>query len=266
MNNYTLITGAAGGLGKAFAVECAKLGHNLFLTDLCGEKLETLSNTLQSTYDIKVNYFPCNLTDMEARQELFGKITQLNAELSMAINVAGLDYEGEIESLSSQMISTVIRLNTEATLDITRFAASLPHTGKYYIINVASMAGFFSMPLKAMYAASKRAIIQFSLAIREEIKDKGGNVLSLCPSGLRTMPEVIASIESQGFLGRITTVNTGTVAHKTIKKAKRGQAKYVPGVINMILVGAAQLVPDIIKAKIIYRRWEATRKKALGGL
>ncbi len=266
MTKYTLITGASGGLGKAFAVECAQLGHNLIITDLNKEKLKGLSKTLKSTYSIDVIYFACDLTNIHQRQSLFAKIQKLNVELFLTINVAGLDYEGGLKSLTSDMISTIIRLNTEATLDITRFAASQKHSGNYYIINVASMAGFFSMPLKAIYAASKRAIIQFSIAIREEIKSSGGHVMALCPSGLRTMPKVIASIESQGFFGRITTVNTGTVAHKTIIKAMRGQAKYVPGIVNILAVLFASIIPECIKTKIIFKRWEATRKKAVNGL
>ena len=46
------ITGAAGGLGKAFAVECASRGWDLFLTDLPGEPLETLAAGLRSTYGV----------------------------------------------------------------------------------------------------------------------------------------------------------------------------------------------------------------------
>ena len=261
MNNLTLITGACGGLGKAFCVECAVLGHDLIVTDLHEDSLKKLASSLSSTYGIRVVPFACNLTDLAQRQALFQKVGELKSELFMAINVAGLDFEGEIESLSSQMISAVIRLNTEATLDITRFASALFHKKDFYIINVASMAGFFSMPLKAMYAASKRAIIQFSLAVREEIKERGGHVMALCPSGLRTMPQVIASIDSQGLAGRITTIETGTVAHNAIKRAKLGKAKYIPGVLNLILVSFSSIVPESIKTKLIYKRWKATRSK-----
>ena len=265
MKNFTLITGATGGLGKAFSVECAKLGYNLFLTDLYEDKLNSLARTLKSTYGVETICMPCNLTDMKERQRLFKKTERSGICLNMAINVAGMDYEGGIETLSSEMISTVIRLNTEATLDITRFVASAPHTENFYIINVASMAGFFTMPLKAMYSASKRAIIQFSLAIREEIKQNGGNILALCPAGLRTMPKVIASIDAQGFMGRITTIDTGRVAYITIKRAMHGKARYIPGAINMMLVNLSKLVPDIVKAKLIYKRWAATRSRAAGG-
>ena len=53
---FTLITGATGGLGKAFAVECASRGWNLYLTDLNPTALATLATSLHSTYGIQVQY------------------------------------------------------------------------------------------------------------------------------------------------------------------------------------------------------------------
>lgn len=261
MKKYTMITGATGGLGKAFVVECAKLGHSLFVTDLSFDKLELLANSITSTYNVDVITWACNLQNVDDRKKMFLKIDELDIDLYMTINVAGLDYEGGIDTLDSDKISTMMRVNTEATLDITRFVAQKSHSSDFYIINVASMAGFFSMPLKSIYAASKRAIIQFSFAIREEIRSRKGHLLVLCPSGMKTMPEVTASIESQGFMGEITTLETGTIVHRTIKKALRDKPKFIPGVINMILVGISKIVPDIIKAKLIYRRWEMTRSR-----
>jgi short-subunit dehydrogenase len=261
MKKYTMITGATGGLGKAFVVECAKLGHNLFITDLSYDRLQQLANSITSTYKIDVIPWECNLKDIDDRQRMFKKIDELDIELYMTINVAGLDFEGGLDTLDSDKISTVMRVNTEATIDITRFVTQRDHNGDFYIINVASMAGFFSMPLKSIYAASKRAIIQFSYAIREEIRSKKGHLLVLCPSGMKTMPEVTASIESQGFMGEITTLETGTIVHRTIKKALRDKPKFIPGLINMMLVGVSKIVPDIIKAKLIYRRWEMTRRR-----
>ena len=42
MRSKVLITGAGGGLGKAFCVECARRGWDLYLTDLRLEALETI--------------------------------------------------------------------------------------------------------------------------------------------------------------------------------------------------------------------------------
>lgn len=146
-------------MGKAFVVECAKLGHNLFITDLSHEKLQLLANSITTTYKVDVIPWACNLQNVDDRKRMFKKIDELGIELFMTINVAGLDYEGGLDTLESNQICTVMRVNTEATIDITRFVTKKQHNGDFYIINVASTARFFSMPLKSIYAASKRAII-----------------------------------------------------------------------------------------------------------
>ncbi len=73
-NQTVLITGAAGGLGKAFAVECARRGWNLFLTDQPGNSLENLARILESTYHITVYTFACNLADPGGYCLLLGEL------------------------------------------------------------------------------------------------------------------------------------------------------------------------------------------------
>jgi len=265
MGNYTLITGATGGLGKAFAVECASRGQNLILTDLSKEKLGTLAKSLALKHSIDVKTISCDLMKVEEREKLFEELNSFKAELYMTINVAGLDFEGGVETLNSKKISKVIRINTEATLDITRFVSTIEHSGDFYIINVASMAGFYAMPLKALYSASKRAIIQFSLAVREEIREKGGHILVLCPAGLRTTRKVRESIEAQGIMGKLTTVELGTVVYQTLNRALMDKPKYVPGWINVLIVGFSSLAPETVKARYCYKRWKDAHRKKAGG-
>ena len=52
--SYVAITGAGGGLGKAFAVECASRGWDLFLTDLSPAPLEQLAASLHNAYSMYV--------------------------------------------------------------------------------------------------------------------------------------------------------------------------------------------------------------------
>jgi len=89
MRSKVFISGAAGGLGKAFAVECARRGWDLFLTDLNSEQLEILAAALRRTYGIHVLYKECNLMDPDSRQELFLSITSGSYRFRGLINVAG---------------------------------------------------------------------------------------------------------------------------------------------------------------------------------
>ncbi len=53
MGSMIFITGATGGLGKAFAVECASRGWDLFLTDLRAESLAMLASGLERSYGVR---------------------------------------------------------------------------------------------------------------------------------------------------------------------------------------------------------------------
>lgn len=260
MKNYAFVSGAAGGLGRAFAVECARRGYNLYLTDIDAKRLSPLAESLSSAYGIDVITHACDLSDITSRNRLFADIAARQIEIVLDCNIAGMGYETSFAKFDSDMISRTIRTNVEATFDVARFCANMPHEGKFYIVNVASLAGFFSMPLMQIYSASKRSIIHFSLAIREELRHAGGHVTVLCPAGMRTNKQVSAKIDSQGFMGRITTLDTGKIASRTIDRVLRNRPVYIPGIVNRILLFAGSLVPDTIKARLIMKRWAARAK------
>jgi len=99
MRSMVFITGAAGGLGKAFAVECAQRGWDLYLTDLHGEQLNVLALALHRTYGIRVQTKECNLMDPDSRKKLFNAISSGLQRFRGLINVAGLDVEGTFREL-----------------------------------------------------------------------------------------------------------------------------------------------------------------------
>jgi len=264
VESYVLITGTTGGLGKAFAVECASRGWNLFLTDLSEGQLCNFATNLMNTYGIRVVYFSCDLTDAAERQKLISHVYRSNIYFSTLINVAGLDYEGLFSDRSSEQIRTLIRLNIEANLEITAEVLKLRNKFKpFRIINVASLAAYYSMPVKAMYAASKRFLLNFSMALREELRPYGVTVTALCPAGMPTTSECIRAIECQGLAGRITTKNVGYVAAKTIDHALKGHAVYIPGKLNQLLRLFSSFIPSIIITRLIGSRWQKARERKL---
>jgi short-subunit dehydrogenase len=257
------ITGATGGLGKAFAKECADRGWDLYLTDLSQEKLALLADGLTRQRDIQVLYDACNLTDPEARNEFWKRAQGLGLKFDMLINVAGLDFEGAFMDRSQDEVSTIIRVNIEATVSMTRkMIESGSGNESLYIINVSSLASFYPMPLKAVYAASKRFLLDFSRAMRQELHSEGVRILALCPAGLPTKPDTINSIESQGWMGQVTTMQTGMVAARTINRVLANQSVYIPGWINQVLRSVSVILPPDFVAWVIRKRWEKTRQIA----
>lgn len=262
MAHHILITGAAGGLGKAFAVECANRGWDLFLTDLSEELLEMLGKSLEQTYGIRVRYYACDLTHQESRESLFTHLRERGHRFNMLINVAGVDFEGLFGDISRDQIRTILRLNIESTMEVTHALLEMTDPiHPFRIINVSSMAAFYPMPVKATYAASKRFLLDFSIALRQELKDQGGTVTVLCPAGMPTTPSCIEAIDAQGIMGQLTTMNVGTVANKTIDKALKGRAVYIPGMLNQLIHWAGSMIPSGNLAALIDQRWKSAHEK-----
>jgi uncharacterized protein len=245
-------------------VECASRGYDLFLTDLHPDRLASLANGLQNTYGVQVRQQDCDLTDLAARSRLFDSFRAEGLRFWALINVAGVDFEGPFSGQTRLAIRTILRLNIEATLDVTHELLERTDPARpFRIINVASLAAFYPMPVKATYAASKRFLLDFSLALREELRGRGATVTVLCPAGMPTTPDCIDGIEVQGLMGQLTTQNIGTVAAKTMEAALRGRPLVIPGLINQLLQMAGSLVPPTGLAALIGKRWQAAYQQRM---
>ncbi len=262
MKSLVCITGATGGLGRAFSVECANRGWDLFLTDLSDNALGILAASLTNTYNINVYHRSCDLTNFEARTELFNYMRQQGFSFNFLINIAGLDFEGPFAERTRSQIRTMLRLNIEATVEMTHEIMKMRDSSRTFrIINVASLAAYYPMPVKAMYASSKRFLLDFSRALGEELRSSDITVTALCPAGMPTTPECISAIEAQGFAGRITTQNVGYVAAHTIDSALKGRSVYIPGLLNRLLKTAGSVVPPTIIARVVGSRWKSAQSK-----
>ncbi|HHT47937.1 MAG TPA: SDR family NAD(P)-dependent oxidoreductase [Firmicutes bacterium] len=265
MKSLVCITGATGGLGRAFAAECAARGWDLFLTDLGEEQLSALTRGLSSTYGIKVLYGVCDLTSAQSRLKLFRRIKEENLRFWSLINIAGVDFEGYFSKKTREQIRMILRVNIEANLEMTHAILEARDENRVFrLINTASLASFYPMPVKATYAASKRFLLNFSLALREELRSIGGTVTVLCPAGLPTTEEVLRRIAAQGLMGRITTKNVGYVAAKTIDHALKGHSVYIPGAINRFLKFLGSIVPPTFVSRLIGMRWGALSPEGKG--
>ncbi len=261
MESYLMITGATGGLGRAMSVECARRGYNLFLTDR-GQNGEWFSRRLSETFGIEAVYRPCDLVSIQSRTDFFGQLRSQGSRFWGLINVAGTDYEGAFLEKTREQILQIVQLNLVATLDVTHTVLGLRDPDRrFMLINVCSLAGFFPMPYKATYAASKRFLLDFSRALREEIREYG-SVTALCPGGLPTTPDTMRAIFAQGFWGKMTTLDTALVARRTLDHALKGHAVYIPGFINQTLHSLGSMAPVGWVARSIGKRWKTAQSEA----
>ena len=276
MKMNVLITGASGGLGRAMAMECARRGYNIFLTDINETALLALYTGIVRQYDVSASYMACDLTRSGAISEMLGYAGSQGLRFDMLLNVAGVDCEGGFTERSAQELLSMISINVDAAINLTH--QMLERRGEenasdenisdeqkpFYIVFVSSLASLYPMPLKAAYAASKRFLYDFAYALGSELEPQGVKVTTLCPGGLATNDESLEQISAQGIWGDLTTNPVETIARRTISKVLRGRRTYIPGFLNTVLGAAGKVLPRALIAWAIKMRWQKARKLRVG--
>lgn len=257
--DYTLITGATGVLGKNFAEECASRGCRLLLTARNRDKLNRLKSYLAERYSAEVEVFPCDLADSGQRQAFYSFAQHVKIE--RLINVAGADIQKAFEKYDEQKLTFQIRANFEGAVSMCRFAL-LNRAEHLEIINISSVSGIYPMPYFAVYSASKRALTQFSVALREEVKHENVKVCAVLPGAVYTRKDVVENIQTQGLWGKLAAKRPAFVVEKSLKAVRRNKAVFIPGFCNKCMNAVTKLLPLKLKLKFIASKWSKTEKDA----
>ena len=174
------------------------------------------------------------------------------------MNVAGVDYEGSFTGRGREDLLDIVRVNVEATVDVTReILTRRNRTQRFMLINACSLAAATPMPFKATYAASKRFVLDFSLALREELGDDA-SVTALCPAGLPTTRASVRGIFSQGLIGRVTAVSAGQAAVAALDAAEANRASACR-VCSAVVSTHSRRGTDTAGGRAVGRRWPLAR-------
>lgn len=258
---YALITGATGGLGKAFAFETAKQGYALLLTGRSEEKLTRLKTEIEREYAVEIRVYAADLSDAESRKVLTDKIAEEGVKISLLVNVAGADIQKALTEYTEEKIAFQCRVNFEAAVSLCRFAI-LHKAERLNILNVSSVSGIYPMPYFAIYSATKGALTSFSQSLREEMKGKGVNVTAVLPGAMPTREDIKEQIKGQGLWGKLAAKTPQSVACASLKAVRKNKRKAIIGFWNKIMRIGTAWMPTSWRLKFIARRWKKIEKDA----
>ncbi len=258
---YAFISGASGGIGKAFTRSFAKRGYNLFLTGRNQEKLSVLKAEIEKEFNVSVITFACDLTDQVSRKEMIEFIKSNGVKFSRINHVAGVDIQKPFLDYTLEKVHFQLRVNVESTISLTHELLNL-RTKKCKIIVISSMSGASPMPYFALYSATKSMLTNFFTALNYELKKSGVNITVVMPGGVYTRPDIIEDIKGQGLWGKLSAMSPEIVSEKSIKKSEKNKARYIPGFFNKFLYFAIKILPKKIVLNFIAKRWKKISKDA----
>jgi NADP-dependent 3-hydroxy acid dehydrogenase YdfG len=182
------VTGAGSGIGQALAIELARSGAKLAISDVNTEGLAATEERLKAI-GAPVKADRLDVTEREAFElyadavvEHFGKVNQI-------YNNAGIAFAGDVEVSQFKDIERVMDVDFWGVVNGTK--VFLPHliaSGDGHVINVSSIFGLFSVPGQAAYNAAKFAVRGFTEALRQEMAVAGHpvKVTTVHPGGIKT--------------------------------------------------------------------------------
>jgi NAD(P)-dependent dehydrogenase (short-subunit alcohol dehydrogenase family) len=183
-----VVTGAGSGIGQALAIELARSGASVAISDVNTEGLATTEERLKGI-GAPVKTDRLDVTEREAFElyadavkDHFGKVNQI-------YNNAGIAFAGDIEVSQFKDIERVMDVDFWGVVNGTK--VFLPHliaSGDGHIVNISSIFGLFSVPGQAAYNAAKFAVRGFTEALRQEMELAGHpvKVTTVHPGGIKT--------------------------------------------------------------------------------
>ena len=178
-----LITGASSGMGRDMANYLASFGYDLIVVSRDKKKLDELFNDL----NVSVKKIEMDLSITDNCIKLHKMLKDENIDI--LINNAGFGDAGNFSETSLDKELNMIDLNIKAYHILTKlFLKDFIKKDYGRILNVASMAGFMPGPYMATYYATKNYVLKLTMAINEELRQSGSNVVvsALCPGPVNT--------------------------------------------------------------------------------
>jgi short-subunit dehydrogenase len=187
-NKVAAITGAASGMGRTLAIELAKRGCHLALSDVNEAELAKTAQ-LAGAHGVRVTL---TRLDVAHRQAVFAWADQVvrdHGQVNLIFNNAGVSLTVPVEHAQIADFEWIMGINFWGVVWGTQ--AFLPHlkkAGEGHIVNTSSLFGLLSLPTQGTYNSSKFAVRGFTEALRQELDMDRSGVSCTCvhPGGIRT--------------------------------------------------------------------------------
>lgn len=220
------ITGAASGLGAAFAKRLAQENWTLYLTDINFGALEQMKEALSTSGNIYT--YALDVSNKVALDALAADLKLHNHKIDVLINNAGIGDGEFFRNYKVEAWERMIQINLMGVYYCTHFLLPLM-TGKEggLIINIGSAAGIMNAPGMSAYNVSKAAVYSFSETLMHELKSEGIQVSVVTPTFFRTniMSQSQGSEKFLRFAAKQmdqSTTNADEVADLVLSKAAGG--------------------------------------------
>jgi NAD(P)-dependent dehydrogenase (short-subunit alcohol dehydrogenase family) len=185
-----VVTGAAGGIGRAIAVSLARRSCHLALADIDDAALAHTAAEIRACHaqdDIRISWHHLDVSDRAAVSALPTHVTAQHAGVDVVVNNAGVALGGTFLEVAESDFDWLFGINFWGVVQMTRaFLPFLKKSEEARLVNISSLFGLIAPPGQTAYCASKFAVRGFSEALRHELAGTRVGVTVVHPGGVAT--------------------------------------------------------------------------------
>lgn len=264
--SWALITGAASGMGRIYALRLAEMGYNLALVDINAKGLEETAALVRAEVSASAvipQEMKVRLSVMELVQDLslrdaadmiFARTEEASCDMEVLVNNAGVMYCQAVHATSEKMLDRIMMVHMYTPLMLCRkYINGMRERGCGYILNISSLASWMIWPGIGMYGSTKRFVRDYSRELRIECQKTGVSVTNAYFGAVDT--PLIPLKDSLRKLARALTVmiSSEKAVDKALKATFKRRKGTMPGLLNKIFKPLCMIIPDCILGWI-YRK------------
>ncbi len=183
-----LVTGAAGGIGRASAIALAAAGARVVVSDLAARSddgQQTVKAIREGGGD--AIFTACDVTSATDWQSLIAETLAWGGQLDFAHNNAGIGFPASLVDTTEEEFQRVLTVNTTSVwLGMKYQIPAMLAAGRGSIVNTSSLAGLRGLAHGSAYSASKHAVLGLTRSASNEYANDGVRVNAICPAAVDT--------------------------------------------------------------------------------
>jgi short-subunit dehydrogenase len=247
------ITGAGSGMGRELALELARRGCHVAVSDINAAGVRETASRVESL-GVRVTTQTLDVADRAAVYAWADQVVKDHGKVNLIFNNAGVALGSSVENVSYENFEWIVGINFWGVVYGTK--AFLPHlkaSGDGHVVNTSSLFGIVAAPMNATYNATKFAVRGFTEALREELDMDpcGVSATSVHPGGIKTNIARAArrdgSLEKLGIDPDKATAEFEKAFITTADKAARIILKAVEQNRRRVLVGPDAKLIDLLQ-------------------